>query len=211
MSTLSTQRREQVVPASAQTSLLAHLPNAITVSRILLIPIFVLFFLEPTTPERSIVAAAVFGLAALTDAVDGYVARRWGQVTRLGQLLDPIADKLLVLTALFLLVDLDRVDAWVAIVLAGRELAVTGLRGVAAREGIALTPETTGKVKMAAQVVAILFLILDEAVPGSLNFHHWGTAILFVSLALSLISAAQYIRQFVLQMLPRGGAGMGSS
>jgi CDP-diacylglycerol--glycerol-3-phosphate 3-phosphatidyltransferase len=192
----------------AQAGMLAHLPNAITVSRILLIPVFVLCFLEPT-PYRSIVAAAVFGLAALTDAVDGYVARRWGQVTRLGKILDPIADKLLVLTALFLLVDFDRVDAWVAIVLAGRELVVTGLRGVAAREGIDLTPETTGKVKMAAQVVAILFLILDEAVPASLSLHYWGTIILWVSLALSLTSAAQYVRQFVFHMLPRGGSGTG--
>jgi CDP-diacylglycerol--glycerol-3-phosphate 3-phosphatidyltransferase len=207
--TLSTQRREHA-PAHAQPGLLAHLPNAITASRILLIPVFVLFFLEPT-PYRSIVAAAVFGLAALTDAVDGYVARRWGQVTRLGKLLDPIADKLLVLTALFLLVGFDRVEAWVAIVLAGRELAVTGLRAVAAREGIDLTPETTGKVKMAAQVVAILFLILDEAVPASLNFHAWGTIILLVSLVLSVVSAMQYVRQFVLQMLPRNGMGAGGS
>lgn len=210
MITQSTQRREQAAPAPSKTSLLTHLPNAITVSRILLIPVFVLFFLEPT-PYRSIAAASVFGLAALTDAVDGYVARRWGQVTRLGKLLDPIADKLLVLTALFLLVDFDRVEAWVAIVLAGRELAVTGLRGVAAREGIILEAEATGKAKMATQVIAILFLILDEAVPGSLNFHQWGTAILFVSLALSLISAAQYSRQFVLHVLPRGGAGVGGS
>lgn len=209
MITLSTQTHERA-PAPAQTGLLAHLPNAITVGRILLIPVFVLFFLEPT-PNRSLAAAAVFGLAALTDAVDGYVARRWGQVTRLGQLLDPIADKLLVLTALFLLVDFDRVDVWVAIVLAGRELAVTGLRGVAAREGIILAAEATGKVKMGAQVVAILFLILDEAVPASLNFHYWGTIILLVSLVLSLISAAQYVRQFVLQMLPRGGSNTGGS
>lgn len=209
MITLSTQSHEHP-RTRTQTGLLPHLPNAITVSRILLIPVFVLCFLEPT-PYRSIVAAAVFGLAALTDAVDGYVARRWGHVTRLGKMLDPIADKLLVLTALFLLVDFDRVQAWVAIVLAGRELAVTGLRGVAGREGIDLTTETTGKVKMATQVVAILFLILDEAVPGSLNFHQWGTAILFVSLALSLISAAQYTRQFVLQMLPRGSSGTGGA
>lgn len=209
MITLSTHSHEQA-PAHERMGLLAHLPNAITVSRILLIPVFVLCFLEPT-PYRSIIAAAVFGLAALTDAVDGYVARRWGQVTKLGKLLDPIADKLLVLTALFLLVDFDRVAAWVAIVLAGRELAVTGLRGVAAREGIDLTPETTGKAKMAAQVAAILFLILDEAVPASLNFHGWGTAILLFSLVLSLVSAAQYIRQFVLQMLPRGGSGTGGA
>jgi CDP-diacylglycerol---glycerol-3-phosphate 3-phosphatidyltransferase len=215
VTTLSTQSHEQAVPLR-QGGILAHLPNALTLSRIFLIPVFVLVFLEPT-PKRSLAAAAVFGLAALTDVVDGYLARRWGTVTRLGMLLDPIADKLLILTALFLLVDFDRADgsprveAWVAIVLAGRELVVTGLRAVAAREGIDLIPETTGKVKMVAQVMAILFLILDEAVPASLNFHYWGTVILFVSLALSLISAAQYVRQFVLQMLPQGRAGSGGS
>ena len=209
MITLSSRTHEHA-PVRAQSGLLAHLPNAITVSRILLIPVFVLFFLEPT-PYRSIAAAAVFGLAALTDAVDGYVARRWGHVTRLGKLLDPIADKLLVLTALFLLVDFDRVEAWVAIVLAGRELTVTGLRGVAAREGIDLSPETTGKIKMAAQVVAILLLILDEAVPASLNFHDWGTLVLLASLVLSLLSAAQYIRQLVLQLRLRGDNGSGVS
>ena len=194
------------VTMPSRSRLLLHLPNALTVSRILLIPVFVVFFLEPT-PERSLLAAAVFGLAALTDAVDGYVARRWGQVTRLGKLLDPIADKLLVLTALFLLVDFDRVDAWVAIVLAGRELFVTGLRGVAAREELILAAETTGKWKMAAQVVAILFLILDGAMPTNLNFHLWGTVILILSMALSLLSAAQYCRQFVNQVLPRSRLG----
>lgn len=215
MTTLSTQCHEQAAPRR-RAGILAHLPNAITLSRILLIPVFVVVFLHPT-PYRSIAAAAVFGLAALTDAIDGYVARRWGQITRLGKLLDPIADKLLVLTALFMLVDFDRTDgspiveAWVAIVLAGRELFVTGLRGVAAREGIILAAETTGKIKMGAQVVAILLLILDEAVPASLNFYYWGTLMLFISLALSLISAAQYIRQFVNHVLPRGVGNSGNS
>ena len=190
--------------------LLRHVPNAITVSRILLIPVFVLVFLEPT-PSRSLAAAAIFGVAALTDAVDGYIARRWGQITQLGKLLDPIADKLLVLTALFLLVDQDMVEAWIAIVLAGRELAVTGLRGVAAREGIVLAAEATGKLKMAAQVVAILLLILDEAGPSMLNLHAWGTVVLLVSLVLSLVSAAQYIRQFVTSVLPRNSANSLSS
>lgn len=179
-----------------------HLPNALTISRILLIPVFVVFFLEPT-PERSVLAAAVFGLAALTDALDGYIARRWGQVTRLGKLLDPIADKLLVLTALFLLVDFGRVDAWVAIVLAGRELFVTGLRGVAAREGAILAVEPTGKWKMAAQVVSVLLLILDGAISTSVNLHLGGTIILLLSMGLSLLSAAQYCRQFINQVLPR--------
>ncbi len=168
------------------------------------------FFLEPT-PERSLYAAAVFGLAALTDAVDGYLARRWRQVTRLGKLLDPIADKLLILTALFLLVGFGVVETWVAIVLAGRELFVTGLRSVAAREGVILEAETTGKLKMAAQVVAILLLILDGAIPARFDLYLWGTAILMLSMALSLISAAQYCRQFVVQVVPRWGTGGGPS
>ena len=184
--------------------MLVHVPNALTVSRILLIPVFVMLFLTPT-PERSLLAAAVFGLAALTDAMDGYIARRWGQVTRLGKLLDPIADKLLVLTALFLLVDFNRVDAWVAIVLACREFFVTGLRGMAARDGIILAAETTGKVKTAAQVTAILLLILDGAVPTPFNLHLGGTVILVLSMVLSLISAAQYCRQFVTRVLPQWG------
>jgi CDP-diacylglycerol--glycerol-3-phosphate 3-phosphatidyltransferase len=193
-----------VATATAAARLLRHVPNALTVSRILLIPVFVAFFLDPT-PERSLWAAAVFGLAALTDAVDGYIARRWGQVTSLGKLLDPIADKLLVLTALFLLVDFDQVEAWVAIVLTGRELFVTGLRGVAAREGIILSAEATGKLKMGAQVVAILFLILDGALAITFDFFLWGTGILLLSLALSVLSAAQYCRQFVILVLPRLG------
>jgi CDP-diacylglycerol--glycerol-3-phosphate 3-phosphatidyltransferase len=204
--------QEQRLPSTASAStplssrLLLHVPNAITISRILLIPVFVVFFQAPT-PGRSLAAAAVFGLAALTDAVDGYLARRWGHVTNLGKLLDPFADKLLVLTALFLLVDFDRVDAWLAIVLAGREFSITALRFAAAREGVTLAAETTGKYKMVMQVIAILLLIVDEAVPPALNFQLWGTVILWLSMVLSLVSAAQYCRQFVNQVLPRWGVG----
>jgi CDP-diacylglycerol--glycerol-3-phosphate 3-phosphatidyltransferase len=195
-----------VVVGSVPSRVLGHLPNALTISRILLIPVFVGLFITPT-PERSLAAAAVFGLAALTDAVDGYVARRWGKVTNLGKLLDPFADKLLVLTALFLLVDFDRVDAWLAIVLAGREFFITALRFAAARDGVTLAAEATGKYKMVMQVVAILMLIVDGAVPASLNLDMWGTAILLFSMVLSLISAWQYCRQFVDQVLPRWGVG----
>ena len=187
-------------PANRSTSvplrMRVHLPNAITISRILLIPVFVGFFLIPT-PERSLAAAAVFGLAALTDAIDGYLARRWGHVTNLGKLLDPFADKLLVLTALF----------WLAIVLAGREFFITALRFAAAREGVTLAAETTGKYKMVMQVIAILLLILEGALPTVLNLQLWGTIILLFSMVLSLISAAQYCRQFVDQVLPRWGVG----
>lgn len=193
--------RDAVVPIPSR--MLGYLPNALTISRILLIPVFVAFFLTPT-PERSLAAAAVFGLAALTDAVDGYLARRWGKVTNLGKLLDPFADKLLVLTALFLLVDFGRVDAWVAIVLAGREFFITALRFAAAREGVTLAAEAIGKYKMILQVIAILLLIITDAVAG-LNFEVLGTAILLFSMVLSLVSAAQYCRQFIGQVLPRWG------
>jgi len=112
-----------------------NLPNLLTLSRLLLIPVFVVVFLSPT-PERSLIAAAVFLVAALTDFLDGYLARRSDQVTQLGRLLDPVADKLLVLSGLILLVQAERVAAWVAIVIIARELAVTGIRALAAKDGV---------------------------------------------------------------------------
>jgi len=196
----------QAAAPSIPSRIRGYLPNALTISRILLIPVFVVLFLAPT-PERSLAAAAVFGLAALTDAVDGYLARRWGKVTTLGKLLDPFADKLLVLTALFLLVDFDRVAAWLAIVLAGREFFITALRFAAAREGVTLAAEPTGKYKMVVQVTAILLLIMDGAVPAQLNFQLWGTLLLLLSMIFSLLSAWQYSRQFAHQVLPRWGMG----
>ncbi len=125
-----------------------NLPNLITLTRILLIPVFVLLFVTPT-PDRSLTAAIVFVVAAFTDLLDGYLARRNGQVTTLGQLLDPIADKLLVLSALILLVNVDRVSALVAILIIAREVAVTGIRAIAAGEGMVIVAETLGKYKMA--------------------------------------------------------------
>ena len=115
-----------------------NLPNVLTLTRILLIPVFVLLFVVPT-PDRSLAAAIVFVIAAMTDLLDGYLARRRGQVTKLGRLLDPIADKLLVLSALIVLVQVDRVGALVAILIIAREVAVTGIRAIAATEGMILS------------------------------------------------------------------------
>lgn len=170
-----------------------NLPNVLTIARILLIPVFILVFISPT-PERSLAAAAVFLIAAVTDFLDGYLARRRSQVTRLGRLLDPIADKLLVLSGLVLLVQFGRVAAWVAIVIIARELAVTGVRALAASDGVILSAETTGKYKMIAQVVAILLLILDESLaPMGLNPHLAGTAVLYLALVLGLVSGWKYV------------------
>ena len=121
-----------------------NLPNVLTLVRILLIPVFVMLLIDPT-PDRALSAAIVFVVAAVTDLLDGYVARKTGQITKLGRLLDPIADKLLVLSALILLVQVDRVSALVAILIIAREVAVTGLRAIAASEGLIMSAEVTGR------------------------------------------------------------------
>jgi len=173
-----------------------NLPNLLTLSRILLIPVFVLLFWTPT-PGRSLAAAVVFVIAAVTDLLDGYLARRRSQVTKLGRLLDPIADKLLVLSGLILLVQLQRVAAVVAILIIAREVAVTGVRAIAASPGIVLSAETIGKYKMVAQVVAIVLLILEDGiVPAAWNLHLVGTVVLYAALALALISGGRYLLSF---------------
>lgn len=192
----------QVWRAVGQDSL--NLPNLITIGRILLIPVFVLLFIAPTE-DRSLSAAAIFVIAAASDLLDGYLARRTGQVTKLGKLLDPIADKLLVLSALILLVNVDRVSALVAILIIAREVAVTGIRAIAAGEGIVIAAETTGKYKMALQVVAISMLILEGTGLGELgNLHLVGLATLYLSLILGYISGSQYVWSFWKQVVAKG-------
>ncbi|MEX5218635.1 MAG: CDP-diacylglycerol--glycerol-3-phosphate 3-phosphatidyltransferase [Nitrospiraceae bacterium] len=181
-----------------------NLPNVLTVSRILLIPVFVVLFVTPT-PDRSLAAAVVFVIAALTDLLDGYLARRRGQVTKLGRLLDPIADKLLVLSALIVLVQVDRVTALVAILIIAREVAVTGIRAIAATEGVIISAETTGKYKMALQVIAIVLLILEGTVLSDYgNVHLAGIVTLYLSLVLGYVSGGQYVWNFWRQITLKG-------
>lgn len=181
-----------------------NLPNFLTLVRICLIPVFVVVFLAPT-PDRSLVAAVIFTVAAVTDLLDGYIARRTGQVTKLGKLLDPIADKLLVLSALILLVNIDRVTALVALLIIARELAVTGIRAIAAGERLIIAAETTGKYKMALQVVAIVLLILEGTNLAEFgNLHLAGTATLYLSLVLGYISGGQYVWSFWKQVVAKG-------
>jgi len=192
----------QVWRAVGQDSL--NLPNLITLGRILLIPVFVVLFIAPTE-DRSISAAIIFVIAAASDLLDGYIARRTGQVTKLGKLLDPIADKLLVLSALILLVNVDRVSALVAILVIAREVTVTGIRAIAAGEGMIIAAETTGKYKMALQVVAITMLILEGTELAELgNLHLAGLATLYLSLVLGYISGGQYVWSFWKQVGAKG-------
>jgi len=181
-----------------------NLPNLLTLTRILLIPVFVILFATPT-PDRSLMAAIVFVVAAVTDLLDGYLARKSGQVTTLGKLLDPIADKLLVLSALILLVNVDRVSALIAILIIAREVAVTGVRAIAASEGIIIAAETTGKYKMVLQIVAVVFLILEGTVAEAWgNLHLPGIATLYFSLVLSYLSGAKYVWSFWNQLVAKG-------
>jgi CDP-diacylglycerol---glycerol-3-phosphate 3-phosphatidyltransferase len=180
-----------------------NLPNLLTFSRLLLIPIFVLLFSQPT-PERSLAAATIFGIAAITDLLDGYLARRRSEVTRLGRLLDPIADKLLVISGLILLVEFQRVSAIVAILMIAREVAVTGIRAISAAEGIVLSAETIGKYKMTAQVLAILFLIVADSVDPDWKFYAIGNVLLYSALMLGLISGAKYLFTFWRQISLKG-------
>lgn len=181
-----------------------NVPNVLTLARILLIPIFIILFVHPT-PDQSLAAAIIFAVAAVTDMLDGYIARRTGQVTKLGKLLDPIADKLLVLSALILLMNVDRVSALVVLLIVARELAVTGIRAIAAGEGMIIPAETTGKYKMALQVVAIILLILEGTGLADLgNLHLAGIVTLYLSLVLGYISGGQYVWSFWKQVVAKG-------
>lgn len=177
-----------------------NLPNFITLIRIFLIPFFIVVFQNPTA-VRSWVAAAIFLVASLTDLLDGYLARRWGQVTKLGKFLDPVADKFLILSALILLVDFDRVEAWMAIVIIGRELAVTTLRAVASASGVVIAAQESGKYKMLIQTIAIIFLILPQYI-NDMDLHLVGTVFLWISLILALYSGSQYFNRFWKQIGP---------
>ncbi len=179
-----------------------NLPNLITLIRIFLIPFFIIAFQDPTD-FRSILAAGIFLAASLTDLLDGYLARKWGQITKLGKFLDPVADKFLVLSALILLVDFQRVDAWIAILIIAREIAVTGLRAVAAASGVVIAAQESGKYKMVAQSIALTFLIINDKI-FPIDFHFWGTVFLWVSLTLTLYSGALYFIRFWKQVGPKG-------
>ncbi|WHZ21452.1 MAG: CDP-diacylglycerol--glycerol-3-phosphate 3-phosphatidyltransferase [Nitrospira sp.] len=197
------QTGQALIRAAGQESNI-NLPNVLTFARILLIPVFVMLLIDPT-PDRALSAAIVFVIAAVTDLLDGYVARKTGQITKLGRLLDPIADKLLILSALILLVQVDRVSALAAILIIAREVAVTGIRAIAASEGLIMSAEVTGKYKMALQVIAIVLLILEGTVVEVIgNLHLAGIVTLYLSLILGYVSGAQYVRNFWRQVGAKG-------
>ncbi len=138
-----------------------NLANRITLARIVLVPVFLLI-LSVKIKYGQFLAAGVFILAASTDGLDGYFARKRNQVTKLGKFMDPLADKLLISAALISLVELGKISAWVASVIIGREFAVTGLRAIAAADGVVISASKLGKAKTISQIIAIVFLFIHD-------------------------------------------------
>jgi CDP-diacylglycerol--glycerol-3-phosphate 3-phosphatidyltransferase len=162
-----------------------NLPNALTLLRILAVPVVVVALLGET-PNGDALAAGVFALAAATDGLDGYFARSRGSITTFGKLMDPLADKLLITGALISLVSLDRLEAWVAMVIIAREVAVTILRTIAAERGIVIAASWLGKLKTVLQIAAVIALIATNPAPLGVNI------LVYLALAVTVISGADY-------------------
>src|SRR5512139_3820458 len=177
-----------------------NLPTALTWLRIVLIPVFVAIYYLPeawmSLPARNWTAMWVFAAAAITDWLDGWLARRWGQTSAFGAFLDPVADKLMVAAALILLVQLNRADAWLAIIIIGREIAISALREWMAQLGKSknVAVALIGKVKTVAQMTAIIALLLWEPVIPGVSTPQLGTVALWIAAILTLWSMFHYLR-----------------
>lgn len=177
-----------------------NLPNSLTLLRIFLVPLLIAFLFSTRLPHHVLYATAIFLAAAVTDWFDGFLARRQRQVTTLGILLDPIADKLLVSAAFISLVQVAprMVPAWMVVVIIGREFAVSGLRTIASAHGFTISASELGKAKLVSQVVAITIIILGQTYSRllGLNLRFWGRIALWLVVIVALLSAFNYFRLF---------------
>jgi CDP-diacylglycerol--glycerol-3-phosphate 3-phosphatidyltransferase len=182
-----------------------NLPNLLTMGRIVMIPLC-LYLLDRDTPRDCFWASMVFTLAAITDVLDGYLARKLGVVSVLGKLLDPLADKLIVMASLVWMVPMGRIPAWVVVVLLAREISVTGLRSVAASEGVVISAGQEGKTKTALQMIGIIGLLVGYPYHlyyfgldfGVVDLVHIGQLLVYLSLIFSMASFAQYVALFAM-------------
>ncbi len=178
-----------------------NVPNSLTIARIFFVPLLVAALVEENIAvhiggvvvTNEWFALGIFLIAAGTDLLDGFLARRWGQVTTIGTLLDPIADKLLVSAALISLVQAHAAPAWMVVTIVGREFAVSGLRGIAAAEGYTIRASELGKTKMIAQVVAISLLLLSLRHPALIVPGYW---MMWLVVIFTVVSAIDYFRKF---------------
>ena len=183
---------------------LLNLPNLLTLARVAAIPVVMVLMLSGSR-SSGMWAAAIFGVAAVTDFIDGWLARKWQVVTVLGKFLDPLADKLIVMAALIMLIPLDRVPAWAVFMILAREMIVTGLRSIASSEGIVIDASELGKYKTIYQMVAIPGLMLHydfywffgmEWSIFHVNMHNFGIFFFYIAFVLTLWSGIDYLQKF---------------
>lgn len=171
-----------------------NIPNALTMLRIMLVPVFIIV-LSTRVAHGEYIAAGIFIIASFTDSLDGYLARKWKQVTKLGIILDPLADKLLVTAALISLVELQSLAGWIAIVIIGREFAVSGLRALKAEEGVIIPASKLGKIKTITQILAIILLLVQGAYQQYLPFQ-LGEWMMYLAVIITIISGIEYFYRF---------------
>ena len=168
-----------------------NLPNKLTIMRVILIPFFVFFLLSPYFPAYgNYIAVAIFIVASLTDMLDGKIARKYNLVTNFGKFMDPLADKLLVCSAMICLIELDRLAAWIVIVIIAREFIISGFRLVASDNGVVIAASYWGKFKTTFQMLMVIVLILDIQMQF---FQILGTVLTYVALILTVVSLIDYI------------------
>ncbi|MEK3707148.1 CDP-diacylglycerol--glycerol-3-phosphate 3-phosphatidyltransferase [Paenibacillus sp. FSL R7-0198] len=167
-----------------------NLANKITLARIALIPLFMICFLNK---QSVMIALIIFAVAAGTDKLDGYVARKYNQITNLGKLLDPLADKLLIAVALVMMVQENMISSWIAVIIIGREIVITALRMVATEQGIALAADRYGKIKMVLQVAVIIAILLNNVPFSLLTDIRVDVVLLWGATGVTLLSGMNYI------------------
>ncbi len=196
---------------TGQPNQILNLPNILTMMRIAAIPLLAALLMSPSR-SAGFWAAALFAVASITDWLDGYLARRMGIVTIFGKFLDPIADKLIVMAALIMILPFDRVPAWIVLVILGREIIITGLRGIASSEGIVIQASDLGKFKTIFQIVAILGLVLHYDYNWffgisheylTVNMHNVGMFFLWIATLLTIWSGVDYLVRFIKVISPR--------
>ena len=167
-----------------------NLPNKITIARVFMIPLFLIIYLVPNIPFGNYIAAAIFVIACLTDALDGYIARKYHLVTNFGKFMDPLADKLLVSAALICFVELKLVPAWIIIIIISREFIISGFRLVASDNGVVIAASKIAKFKTTAQMIMSVLLIVNFNLPV---FNILEQIFIYLSLILTLISLVDYL------------------
>ena len=187
-----------------------NLPNILTLARIAAIP-FVMLLIWRGAPKDCVLAAWAYSLAAATDYVDGWLARRWNQVTLMGRFLDPLADKIMIMGMLVMLVTLSRVPGWLVVIILAREMTINGLRSVASMEGLEVPSDSLGKKKTALQMIGVMCLVVHYPYPvyfpglptQIVDFNRVGVIVLAMAVVLSVLSAVNYFRNFFLALEER--------